>query len=207
MDFLAVFETPILVFQVPGTDELNAALAAKLLDERARDPGLRVSNRGSWHSVPDLARRPDPAFRELSDMLGRHFLRATHELAQARGLPQVPPLKLALTAWAMVMDDGHYTLLHDHAAATWSSAYYVDAGDPPPPDLPDAGRLAFVDPRRAAPAVPGLDLFSGALDLPARTGQLVIFPGYLQHFVHPYRGTRPRISIGANAMIQVGPPA
>lgn len=203
MELLAVFETPILVFQPPGTDELNAALAAKLLEERARDPGLRVSNRGSWHSVPDLARRPDPVYRELCDMLGRHFLQATRELAQARGHTQVPPLGLGLTAWAMVMDDGHYTLLHDHATATWSSAYYVDAGDPPPPDLPDAGRLAFVDPRRAAATVPGLDLFPSSLDIPARTGQLVIFPGYLQHFVHPYRGARPRISVAANAMIKV----
>ena len=31
-----------------------------------------------------------------------------------------------------------------------------------------------------------------------RTGMLVVFPGYLQHYVHAYRGTRPRIAIACN---------
>ena len=31
-----------------------------------------------------------------------------------------------------------------------------------------------------------------------RTDMLVVFPGWLQHYVHPYRGTRPRIAIACN---------
>jgi hypothetical protein len=31
-----------------------------------------------------------------------------------------------------------------------------------------------------------------------RPGMLVVFPGWLQHYVHPYRGTRPRIAIACN---------
>jgi len=27
---------------------------------------------------------------------------------------------------------------------------------------------------------------------------LVVFPGYLQHYVHAYRGTRPRVAIACN---------
>jgi hypothetical protein len=27
---------------------------------------------------------------------------------------------------------------------------------------------------------------------------LVVFPGWLQHYVHPYRGTRPRVAIACN---------
>ena len=33
-------------------------------------------------------------------------------------------------------------------------------------------------------------------------GLLVIFPGYLTHFVHPYAGATPRISIAFNTRVQ-----
>ncbi|EEA04372.1 hypothetical protein BH160DRAFT_0274 [Burkholderia sp. H160] len=34
-----------------------------------------------------------------------------------------------------------------------------------------------------------------------RSGMLVVFPGWLQHYVHPYRGTRPRIIIASNVVM------
>ena len=53
------------------------------------------------------------------------------------------------------------------------------------------------DPRRGGRPIPGLE--SGAtFTIRPRTGMLVVFPGWLQHYVHPYRGTRPRIAIACN---------
>ena len=77
----------------------------------------------------------------------------------------------------------------------------------PTAEHPDSGLLTFVDPRRGACPVVGLDLFPTTYSVAPATSRLVIFPGYLQHYVHAYCGERPRICIAANASIRVtGPP-
>jgi len=198
------FETPIHVLDLPDMESLNGVIERLLLAEAMRGQSLRVSNRGGWHSPPDLALRSGTPYQTLCDTLAEHFRNATAAAADRVGI-ELPPFRLALTAWAMVMGPGHYTTLHDHAEATWSSAYYVQAGDPAPYEMPAAGTLAFVDPRRATPSVRGIDLFPSAFEVTPRTGRLVIFPGYLQHYVHPYLGRRPRISIAANVVVQATP--
>jgi hypothetical protein len=35
-----------------------------------------------------------------------------------------------------------------------------------------------------------------------QTGMLLMFPAWLYHYVHPYRGTEPRISVAFNVTIQ-----
>ena len=203
MTVLPLFETPVFLFEVPDTDALDAELRERLVTESDDGPGIVVSNRGGWHSAPDLSKRPDPACLALCDMLVAHFQIATEQLAAIRGIDPVPPLAIGLTAWAMVMRDGDYTVMHDHPQATWSCAYYVDPGDPDEARHPDAGHLALVDPRRASAAVIGLELFPAVFSVRPTRGLLVIFPGYLQHYVHPYRGTRPRVVVAANASVRV----
>jgi uncharacterized protein (TIGR02466 family) len=198
------FETPIHVIDLPGLERLNAELEQLVLAEAMREAGLVVSNRGGWHSRPDLARRVGTPFEPLCDELAAHLRAATLTQAESLGL-ELPPFRLALNAWAMVMGPGHYATPHDHAEATWSSAYYVQPGDPPPPNMPSSGLLAFIDPRRATPLSRGLELFPTTFEVTPKAGRLVIFPGYLQHFVHPYLGRRSRISIAANALVELSP--
>ncbi len=200
------FETRIFTVDLLDMEALNAELERLVLAEAVREPGLVASNRGGWHSLPDLAQRPGTPYRALCDRLATYFQRVTEEAARAVGL-DLPPYRLGLTAWAMAMGPGHYATLHDHAESTWSSVYYVNAGDPAPPTMPSAGVLAFVDPRRATPTAHGVDLFPTSFEVTPRTGRLVIFPGYLQHHVHPYLGQRPRISIAANAVVHPAPPS
>jgi hypothetical protein len=103
----------------------------------------------------------------------------------------------------MVMRNGHYVMTHDHGDVHWSVAYYVDAGD----DLPaPSGRIAFVDPRRSGRTIPELDLFPSTFDIAPRTSALIIFPGWLQHYVHAYRGERPRICVSCNLTMDLAPP-
>jgi uncharacterized protein (TIGR02466 family) len=203
MNALPLFETPVFIFEIPGTEALNAELARRLLSERAVNTGVHVSNRGGWHSVPDLSRRQDPVFRELSELLVAHFRHVTNEVARVRGIQPVPSYGLALTAWAMVMEHGHYTVTHDHPDATWSSAYYIDPGDTPDEEQPESGHLTLIDPRRGSAPVLGLELFPTTFSLRPAAGLLVIFPGWLQHYVHPYQGKRPRICVAANATLRL----
>jgi len=205
MDHLRLFATEIFVFRPEGVAPLNEALREALLVERTRSAGIRASNSGGgWHSVPDLARR-GPPFHPLFEMIVHHGGRGVRAPAAERGVA-LPPHRWSVQSWAMVMEDGHYTVLHDHAASHWSVAWYVDAGDAPAEG--ESGRLSFVDPRRHVATIPGLDLSPGTFTVTPEDGMLVVFPGSLQHYVHPYRGSRPRICVSANLRLEpVGPPA
>jgi uncharacterized protein (TIGR02466 family) len=201
---IAMFSTPIVVFDLPGMDDCNRELAARLLAEEQAVPSWHRANVGGWHSVPDLSRRPEPCFRTVMravvDLVGHNV----GGLAAAAGIEQLPTFRYAVTAWAMIMRDGHYVTTHDHGDVHWSVAYYVDAGDEAPPP---SGRLAFLDPRRSGRTIPELELFPSTFDVAPRTSALVIFPGWLQHYVHAYRGRRPRICISCNLTMDVVAPA
>jgi hypothetical protein len=123
---------------------------------------------------------------------------------EAEAPPPLPRYRYGVHGWAMVLERGDYVVLHEHGEAHWSTVYYVDAGDD---DAAESGLLAFVDPRRGGRSVPGADLFPTTFTVRPRTGTLVIFPGWLQHYVHPYRGSRPRISISCNLVMEAAPAA
>jgi len=119
--------------------------------------------------------------------------------------PPPPGLRYGAQAWAMVMRDGDHTVLHEHGEAHWSAAYYADAGDADPARHPTSGVLGFVDPRRGGRSLPGLE--SGTtFEVRPRSGMLVVFPGWLQHYVSPYRGTRPRVTVSCNVTVEMPRP-
>lgn len=210
---LPLFATPVAVFELPEMDAINRELTERLLVEEQQVPSWKRANIGGWHSVPDLSRRPEPCYRALmravvdqvAHMVGGLAAQAAEE-RQAEGAPvqPLPRFRYGLTSWAMILREGHYVIPHDHGDSHWSVAYYVDAGDPV---APPSGNLVFLDPRRSGRSVPELDLFPTTFELSARTGALVVFPGWLQHYVHAYRGTRPRICISCNVTMEAVPPA
>jgi len=205
MDRLTLFSTELTVFRPDGVTELNDALKRTLLAERALGPsGFKASVSGGWHSRPDLAMRREEPFQALMALFVDHVGYCLQGMAAERGL-EVPQHRWSVQSWAVVLDRGGYNLLHDHAAAHWSVAWYVDAGDPPPADAADAGALSFVDPRRAAPVIPGLELAPSTFTVHPQSGMLVVFPGALQHYVHPYQGERPRICVSANLRMELTP--
>jgi hypothetical protein len=58
-------------------------------------------------------------------------------------------------------------------------------------------------PRRSGRSIPELTLFGETFDLAPRAGALVIFPGWLQQYVHAHRGERPRICVSCNLTMEV----
>lgn len=185
---------PTLVFSAePGEPTFPRELLLRgILAERATSPGLVRSNRGGWHSVPDLALRPDPVLRAaIAHLMGA--VEAAAEAFVARvGVP-LPVLRPRVQAWAMVLERGHHVILHDHAEADWSVAWYVDAGDDPA-----SGTITFVDVRRVRSPIPGVDADPSHFTIRPRTGQILVFPGWLPHVVDPYAGERPRVVVSAN---------
>ena len=211
---LPLFSTPVAVFALPGMEAQNRELAERLLAEEQAVPSWKRANVGGWHSVPDLSRRPEACYRavmrsvvdQVAHMVAGLAADADAEIeaggGEARGGP-LPRFRYGLTAWAMILRGGDYVITHDHGDSHWSVAYYVDAGDEA---APPSGNLVFIDPRRSGRTIPELQLFPSTFELPARTGSLVVFPGWLQHYVHAYRGERPRICISCNVTMDPAPP-
>jgi uncharacterized protein (TIGR02466 family) len=197
---IGLFPTPIVVLDLPGMEAVNAEIAAQLLAEEQTVPSWHRANVGGWHSVPDLSQRPQPGFRALMRAVVDQVTNVVRALASDMGIAQVPAFRYGVTAWGMVLRDGHYVTVHDHGDVHWSVAYYVDAGDEA---TEPSGRIAFVDPRRSGRSIPELELFPTSFDLQPRTSALVIFPGWLQHYVHAYRGQRPRICVSCNLTMEV----
>lgn len=201
MRTLNLFQTDVTLFDpLPGVEPLLPTIQAALLKERRRSPGgLLMSQVHGWHSPMDLAERPQPYWRQLMDAIEDSVAKVLHRRARERGI-SIPPHHWTVLSWAIVLEPGGYNRLHDHGDSHYSVAFYVDAGDA---KTPHGGAISFVDPRRGATLLPGVDLDPTMLDIPAKTGMLAVFPGYLQHSVHPYDGTRPRIVISANLTLEL----
>ena len=100
-------------------------------------------------------------------------------------------------SWANVYRAGDYIMPHSHRTSLASMVYFLEPGEADADD-PLAGQFCFVDPR--------IKLCCGHKDGYVTTpafvdtvpGLMMIFPAQIVHFVTPYTGTKPRITIAMN---------
>ena len=186
------FATPIYRRLWPRSDDLNEGLRQLILEREPADAKAYRSNVGGWHSANDLLTWQAPEIPQLVQRIQQ----ALQDAAAARnGGRPLPQSDVSVFAWANVLHAGGYNRVHDHDRFTWSGVYYVDAGEGVLGDGM-SGHLEFVDPRNGV----GED-FAQVLRLRPEAGAMVLFPGWLKHFVHPYRGGRPRVSVAFNVSI------
>lgn len=114
-------------------------------------------------------------------------------------------LRISSQTWFHVTRNGGHFGYHNHPMASWSGVYCVDSGSPDP-DVPNNGTLTFPHPMVAANAY--LDVANSTMRWPFSQGnfgldlvpgQLVLFPSWLGHYVTPFRGASPRITVAFNA--------
>jgi len=120
-------------------------------------------------------------------------------------------LEWTLQGWANINRLGDYHNLHNHPHSWLSGTYYVSI-----PDQKNAqtnrsdlnpGAISFFDPRPQANmnAIKG----DGQVDpefrkLPAN-GELMIWPAFLHHLVHPNASEEARISVSFNVVLKWNP--
>jgi hypothetical protein len=99
--------------------------------------------------------------------------------------------------WANVMEPTDYSAAHSHYESAGSVIYLVDPGETNP-QHPLSGLFEIMDPRIAfccsqAPERPTRGLIPQMM-----AGLMLLFPSELLHSVHPYYGTRPRVTLAWN---------
>jgi uncharacterized protein (TIGR02466 family) len=193
---LQLFAVPLAIVDDLVDDGCRTKVADWVMSERALGEGVRRSVVGGWHSRADLPARGVSAL----DRLFESVVAQVRDVHSRLGSGPPVPVRYLLQAWATVLEQGHYAQVHDHADAHWSAVYYVDAGDC---DDESSGRISWINPVGGHRALPGAQVVPTAFSWLPRTGQLLIFPGWLRHAVEPYRGTRPRIAVAANIEVRL----
>lgn len=198
-DTLVWWSSPILRRPCADHEEVNGQLKALIHDKMATSSGAHKSNEGGWHSDEDLLSWGGPAVAQLQNWIVAAF----RDINQVISAGQVYKGKLELNAWANVNRRGDYNSSHTHPACVWSGVYYVDAGTPVEDPKSKAGTLEFLDPRAGTEmmALPGAMFGLAKVERPV-TGDIVVFPSWVRHQVHPYTGEGERISIAFNIRIR-----
>lgn len=138
---------------------------------RASTESVASLNVGGWKSTQDLQAWPDESTRALvSTIRGLH-------LGGCR-----------MIAWAMVNRSGSYHARHNHANAIVSGVYYVDAGD-------DANAAPTIFELGASFELDNKQPCVSTVEVAPVPGRLALFPGRMWHFVPPYLGDAPRVTI------------
>jgi uncharacterized protein (TIGR02466 family) len=202
MPLAQLFATPVAMYDIPGMDAVNREVTERLVAESETVPGIARSNVGSWHSPADIQKRTEPCFRNLVDTMVAHIRQTTETIAQQMGR-RLPDMPVKTHAWSMVMRNGDYTIPHDHSDVHWASVYYTDEGDADEKAYPESGVITFVDPRHGGRPIPGIELVGTNFVAKPKTGRMFVFPGWLLHYVHSYRGHRPRVCVALNLNFDV----
>lgn len=200
------FPTPILNCVYARCEDLNPRLLVTT-ERVVAEQGFVAGSAEDGGSTPhDLHLDPDAAVQELQAFLEQAVAHVTCvEKVEAHGLgaldgPDWRPLVRIREMWVSRVVPGNMVLPHAHADALWTGVYYVDPGGDP---AEVGGRLHVLSPapgaaRTGSAAVTWADATLAYDPVP---GLLLVFPGYLQHFVDVYRGDRPRVAIAFNAEI------
>ena len=98
MQHLELFSVPVLLFDDVGDERLNTGLSMSLLTEASTEPSAQRSNRGGWHSAPDLTKRHDPSMVELFDRVAETVQKGLAYLANSRGGDPDLPVDLGMQA-------------------------------------------------------------------------------------------------------------
>lgn len=185
-----------------GTKEFNERLRLKIYRNKGNNPEgtTRSNTAGTWHSDVNLLTWID------EPLLIQMFQRTVLDYLQVYHVDPKDEVGLRLAAWAMVYNEGGYSTVHTHPNAHFACVYYLD--NPPQIErrmttgvrlLP--GEIEFVDTRGAQGMLPGTINMGTSFRLNPQEGDMLIFPAWLPHFVHPMVGDKDRICIACNATI------
>lgn len=198
-DSFILWNTPILYKVCDNYQSVNKELNDIINQKEKSNPGVNKSNEGGWHSNEDLLSWGGNAIVKLQSWI----VDGVGVISSSISDHQDYTGKLELNAWANINTYGNYNNIHTHPACTWSGVYYVKVGDQPSGEYPKSGVIEFLDPRAgsemvATPTIP----FGREKIISPKNGEIIIFPSWLKHWVHPYWGLENRVSIAFNVRLR-----
>jgi uncharacterized protein (TIGR02466 family) len=146
------------------------------------------TNRQGWNSE-EMTVLGRPEFADLQPVIRSGCARALEQMGQGN-------TQFSLQSWINMHDRGGFNFSHMHEDSLLSGTFYlsIPAG---------SGQFVFRDPRPGVihAAVKGA-VPNGHADvhLTPSAGLLVLFPGWMEHYVEPHGSDEPRIALSFNAI-------
>ena len=202
-DISIAFATPLLVRTIPNFEAVNAGLVDQIIAARAEDEGAHVSNNGGWHSSATLWDWETPEIETFKGWVHNCKLRMAAPSTQEINLGNVD-IEYVAGASANINQHGSYNDPHVHPEWDWSCVYYTSSGKPEP-GWDRNRKFELRDPRVMAQTskLVGYE-FARSLLIDPEPGKMILFPSWMEHSVHPFYGTRWRISIAVNIKVTGG---
>ncbi|XOV80169.1 MAG: 2OG-Fe(II) oxygenase family protein [Aestuariibacter sp.] len=200
-----MFETPLIRSIIPDAGILNNRLKTVIEARRKTNSVSHRSNIDGWQSDTHMLQWGGDAVKELGVQILHILGRFTTDVGQTD--PNKPRFEWSAEMWANICPTGSFHESHSHPGSLWSAVYYVDDGRDVEDAADSSGRLVLQDPRHPMPMMykPDMRIVNerGEYQAPEvrvapKSGELVIFPAWLLHWVEPHRGSRERISVAIN---------
>ena len=180
-----IFQTPIWHLNILN-EKYNDDLKNIILQKSEQIPSVRKTNNGGWQS-DDI--KNEKIFKPLFVKIGEVMQNLQFKVKDV----------LMAQAWCNVNFKNNWNVIHNHGQYNFSAVYFVQKPK-------ESGELFFRDPRAGLTAFWGdwadqIYKMYGQNAILSRNfmkGDLIIFPGYLDHFVEPSQSDEPRISIAAD---------
>lgn len=199
---LELFPTRLFRRRFESLGDFNRRMREIVLakEQEAGCDSMVRSNVGGWHSNPDLLRWSAPEVKVVLELFKSTVM--DYVGVELNRNPATFDLVMTMEAWANVTRAGHYTRPHIHPLANFALVYYVDVGDDSQGEHDLGGCLELLDPRSRVTMLttPGVNGSDSVLVRP-RSSTMLAFPAWIYHYVHPYRGESPRISLACNATV------
>ena len=196
IELINMFPVPLLM-QVEECEDLNRRFVAEALARRSSEAGVDRSNRYGWHSNADFFQRKEPAHAEVAAKI-----RAFVEQATKQMMPKLPKdLAVACEGWVNINPTHALNSPHDHPGSFWSGTYYAQIPLPEREEDKMSGAIEFLDPRGSLGTSARIEtpFTRTKFTLRPAAGTLLLWPGYVRHWVYPNMSKEERFTVSFNA--------
>ncbi|MBA2319831.1 MAG: hypothetical protein H0V89_01640 [Deltaproteobacteria bacterium] len=185
-----LFAFPLFSSLVNAADQHKGPLVSEILALKAQIPGVKRSNRNAWHSGDEFVARHS---NHVDWVLGNGLTFAKKALGRYYGDWAALDLKIG-HFWANVVGKEGWNAPHHHFPTHWSMVYYIQVGKVGTSSEDMNGMIEFLNP------TPWQAVWnrSGNFAMAPKDGLFILFPASLLHFVYPYTGDEPRVSMAWN---------
>lgn len=203
--YKGLFETPLIVADIPDIAELSGELRKVITERRANHESVKRTNFGGWQSDIGMLQWGGEPAQKLGSLMVQMCGQFTRDIGQTD--PETPRFEWSAEMWANICPAGVGHESHTHPGALWSIVFYVDDGLQENEDPTNAGCLVVQDPRNPTPLMykPDLrytdaagEIYRSDQRIYPKAGQMIAFPSWVPHWVTPHNGKRERISIALN---------
>ena len=194
--FHALWPTLLMRDQIPADPRINQLLKEELLRRDAERQNMTTQ-----YLDENILESDHPALTWLTDCINHAVIRYVKEV----GIDY--PLDWQLQGWGNVNRFGDYHNLHNHPHSWLSGTYYVTvphtAVDLPGRNDRNPGAISFFDPRPQA----NMNAIKkdGQVDpehrIQPKAGEILLWPAFLHHLVHPNLSHEERISVSFNVVL------